>query len=350
KLNGHPKKRLPNNAHFSFKNVKGEPLIFLLDSKGVAASTGSACSSKKLEPSHVLLEIGLEEEDAQSSLRLTLGKENTKEDIDFAINTINESVEKLRTPVTISGMTEIVPINRYGPGLAELDDEIVVDEEVNLIINEKFSRSFSISPNSLKEFATGYLLGEGLISSVDNINRIEIEGLDIKVNIDLADFDIKDLVVGSDCFGGWRRKIEVINRVESEFSVSKKDLFKSFEQLKEKAKVWQNTGGAHVAGLVYNDKFISREDVSRHVAADKVIGAAALENIDFGKSFMVYSGRMPADMMIKLARVGIPIIASNAAPTSSGYAVAFKAGITMIGFLRGERFNVYSRLDRILFD
>jgi len=366
-LNGHPLKRLPGNAHFSFQNVRGEPLTFLMDAKGVDVSTGSACSTKKVEPSHVLRAMGLDGEAANGSLRVTLGKENTPEDIDLAIKNIRLAVEKLRTLVSVQGMTELVPIKRYNaslspeksfktfnqpltPGLTPGDDEIVVDEQVNLIINEKFRRSFSISPDALEEFTTGYLLGEGLVTSINGIKKIKINSLDINVEIDLTDFDIKDLVVGSDCFGGWRRKIETINRVESKFTLSPDNIFQAIDELRDEARVWQNTGGTHVAGLVYQDKFITREDVSRHVAADKVIGAAALAKVDFSQSFMVYSGRMPADMMIKLARVGIPIIASNAAPTSSGYSVAFKAGITMIGFLRGSRFNIYTNPWRILVD
>jgi len=363
-LNGHPIKRLPGNAHFSFKKMRGEPLTFLMDAKGVDVSTGSACSTKKVEPSHVLRAMGLDEEAANGSLRVTLGKENTPEDIDLAIKNIKLAVEKLRTPASVQGMTEIVPIERYNasfapeksfktfnppstPGLTPGDDEIVVDEQVNLIINEKFRRSFSISPDALEEFTRGYLLGEGLVTTINGIKKIKINSLDINVEIDLTDFDIKDLVVGSDCFGGWRRKIETINRVESEFTLSPDDIFQAIDELRDEARIWQNTGGTHVAGLVYQDKFITREDVSRHVAADKVIGAAALAKVDFSQSFMVYSGRMPADMMIKLARVGIPIIASNAAPTSSGYSVAFKAGITMIGFLRGSRFNIYTNPQRV---
>lgn len=96
-LNGHPTKRLPNNANFRFSSIEGESLILQLDTKGIAASTGSACSSKKLEPSHVLMAIGLEEVDAHGSLRISLGKENTEEDIDYTINAIGEVVERLRS-------------------------------------------------------------------------------------------------------------------------------------------------------------------------------------------------------------------------------------------------------------
>lgn len=95
-LNGHRTKRLPNNVNFRFTGIEGESLVLHLDSKGIAASTGSACSSKKLEPSHVLMAIGLKEVDAHGSLRLTLGKENTEEDVDHAIESIKEVVGTLR--------------------------------------------------------------------------------------------------------------------------------------------------------------------------------------------------------------------------------------------------------------
>lgn len=231
---------------------------------------------------------------------------------------------------------------------SEVIESVVNDEEIQLNINNSISRTFSISPNSLKEFTTGYLLGEGLIGSVDNITDINIEENRIQVEIDLVDFDIrKELVVGSDCFGGWRTKIEFVGKVESNFTITKEVLTEAFKRLKEEAKVWEETGGTHIAALVCGDKFLAIEDVSRHVAVDKVIGAGAINNYDFSESFIVYSGRMPADMLIKVARLGIPIIASNAAPTSSGVSVAEQARVTMIGFARGNRFNIYTHPHRI---
>ncbi len=96
-LNGHPSKRLPNNGHFRFTAIEGESLIMGLDAKGVAGSTGSACSSKKLEASHVLLAIGLNEVEAHGSLRLTLGRENTPEEVDYVVNALQEVVGNLRS-------------------------------------------------------------------------------------------------------------------------------------------------------------------------------------------------------------------------------------------------------------
>ncbi len=95
-LTGHPTRRLPNNASFYFKGIEGESLVLMLDAKGIATSTGSACSSKKLQASHVLLAIGIRPEDAHGSLRVTLGRENTEEEIDYFLEVLPEVVEELR--------------------------------------------------------------------------------------------------------------------------------------------------------------------------------------------------------------------------------------------------------------
>ncbi|MCD6215954.1 MAG: cysteine desulfurase NifS [Candidatus Aenigmarchaeota archaeon] len=95
-LNGHPDKRLPNNANFSFRFIEGESLVMYLDMQGICASTGSACSSKSLEPSHVLTAIGLKPEEAHGSLRLTTGRFTTKEDIDYVIEVLPNVVKNLR--------------------------------------------------------------------------------------------------------------------------------------------------------------------------------------------------------------------------------------------------------------
>ena len=97
RLNGHRTKRLPNNVNFSFQFVEGESMLIMLDMAGICASSGSACTSGSLDPSHVLLAIGLPHEIAHGSLRLTLGDDTTKEQIDYVIDKLKEIVEKLRS-------------------------------------------------------------------------------------------------------------------------------------------------------------------------------------------------------------------------------------------------------------
>jgi cysteine desulfurase len=95
-LNGHPIKRLPNNANFWFEGVEGESIVIQLDLMGIAASTGSACSTGKLEPSHVLLAIGLRPEQAHASLRLSLGRWTKEKDIDYVLKVLPRVIERLR--------------------------------------------------------------------------------------------------------------------------------------------------------------------------------------------------------------------------------------------------------------
>ncbi|MGB8452593.1 MAG: cysteine desulfurase NifS [Anaerocolumna sp.] len=97
RLNGHKSKRLPNNVNFSFQFIEGESLLIMLDMKNICASSGSACTSGSLDPSHVLLAIGLPHEIAHGSLRLTLCEDNTEEELDYVVDKIKEIVDKLRS-------------------------------------------------------------------------------------------------------------------------------------------------------------------------------------------------------------------------------------------------------------
>jgi cysteine desulfurase len=104
-LNGHPTKRLPNNANFWFSFIEGESLVIQLDLQGIAASTGSACSSMKLEPSYVLLAIGLKPQEAHGSLRISLGRWTTEKDIDYLLKVLPKIIKQLR---------EISPFKKHG--------------------------------------------------------------------------------------------------------------------------------------------------------------------------------------------------------------------------------------------
>ncbi|MFH1391264.1 MAG: cysteine desulfurase NifS [Candidatus Diapherotrites archaeon] len=107
KLNGDRKNRLANNVHFSFDYIEGESLVLMLDAKGIMGSTGSACSTNSLKPSHVLIAIGLKPEVSHGSLRLTLGKDNNEKEIEYAIKSIKETVEKLREMSPMGGLKNV---------------------------------------------------------------------------------------------------------------------------------------------------------------------------------------------------------------------------------------------------
>ncbi len=253
-----------------------------------------------------------------------------------------------------------------------IEEQTVDDEYTYLFIDYLPPRKFSTYPIDLEDFAVGYCLGEGLIKDYSDIESISIDGTNVLVSTTLSHDPEEDLEqdgiiqerkgncehacvcrlleyngVLSDNAGGIRSELKTIEKNSSDLTINASDIIEDMEYLKSHATVWSKTASVHVAQLVYNDKRIIREDVSRHVAVDKVIGAAAREGYDFSQCYITYSGRMPADMLIKVIRVGIPIIISNAAPAGSGIDVALAGNITMVGFVRGDRFTIYTAPERV---
>lgn len=253
-----------------------------------------------------------------------------------------------------------------------IKENSVDDEYTYLFIDYLPPRKFSTYPKDLEDFAIGYCLGEGLIKDYTDIESIKLDGTNVLVTTKLSHDPEEDLEqdgivqerkgncehacvcrlleyngVNSDNAGGIRSEMKTIEPNMSDLTIDATQIIKDIRHLTDEAKIWQKTGGVHVAQLKYEDKIIIREDVSRHVAVDKVIGAAARQGYDFTKSYISYSGRMPADMLIKVIRVGIPIIISNAAPASSGIDVATMGNITMVGFVRDNRFTIFTAPERI---
>lgn len=253
-----------------------------------------------------------------------------------------------------------------------IKENSVDDEYTYLFIDYLPPRKFSTYPKDLEDFAVGYCLGEGLIKDYSDINSIKLDGTNVLVSTYLnhdpeEDMEQDGIVqerkgncehacvcrlleyqgVNSDNAGGIRSELKTIELNNSDLKINATQIIKDIKHLTDEAKIWQKTAGVHVAQLKYEDKIIIREDVSRHVAVDKVIGAAAKEGYDFSKCYISYSGRMPADMLIKVIRVGIPIIISNASPASSGIDVARTGNITMIGFVRDNRFTIFTAPERV---
>ena len=253
-----------------------------------------------------------------------------------------------------------------------IEERTVDDEYTYLFIDFLPPRKFTTYPIDLEDFTIGYCLGEGLIKDYSDIESIKVEGTNVLVSTRLSHLPEEDLEqegivqdrkgncehacvcrlleyngVLSDNAGGIRSELKTIEKNTSDLTIDARDIIEDMEYLKDHALIWSKTASVHVAQLVYQDKRIIREDVSRHVAVDKVIGAAAREGYDFSQCYITYSGRMPADMLIKVIRVGIPIIISNAAPAGSGIDVALAGNITMIGFVRGDRFTIYTAPERV---
>lgn len=238
-----------------------------------------------------------------------------------------------------------IDIIRVNNGAGKIEDLVAIDAKMTLELNQEKIGVFYLSPMDLEDFTLGYLLDERYIKSKEDIERILYGKYIIKAFLK-SDKSVEKYELGN--YDGWIHREQPLPTVNSDLQVNRKKIFACFDLLVKKAEIWSQTGGTHVAALSSEDKFLVREDVSRHVAIDKVIGAGLKADLNFSNSFIVCSGRIPPDRVVKLANVGIPIMITKAAPTVQGIKIGEKTGITLIGFLREGRFNIYTHPQRIL--
>lgn len=245
----------------------------------------------------------------------------------------------------MSKMFEKTSIIKVNHDAQEVEDLVARDTKMELVVNGKKLGMFYLSPDDLEDFTLGYLLDERYIKSQNDVTEIKIELKSIKVILKGYENSENDDLA---CYDGWFHRDQPIPPVKAELQVKSDRILHAYDHLIEKADVWSKTGGTHVAALVDENHFIVREDVSRHVAVDKVIGAGLKKKLNFSKCFLVCSGRIPPDRVVKLANVGIPIMVTKAAPTVEGLRIGDEAGITLVGFLRNGRFNIYTHPYRII--
>lgn len=248
-------------------------------------------------------------------------------------------------------------------GFARKTTDYVAEETpLHLFVNTTFWATILCSPTHLKELAVGHLLSEGVLKSTAEIEEVTLKETEntcivkLKPSVNVEDrvrlSRLHTRVILSAC--GSESPYQYAGKtpqVESKLTVKAQVIFDSVNQLNFKAEGFRQTGGLHVAAIYKGDGTLVAlaEDVGRHNAVDKVIGVAALNKIDFGACFLALSGRMSGDVAFKAAKVGLPIVASIAAALSSGIAVAEAANLTLVGFVRGKRMNIYSRSERIFF-
>jgi FdhD protein len=246
-------------------------------------------------------------------------------------------------------------------GKAEKIVDCVAEEKpLHILINRVHYATITCSPSNLKELTIGHLLAEGLLKSVDEIEEISLRETSIchvklKKKVD-AEKRLKTLksfsrVIFSAC--GNRQPYQfsgMLRKVQSNISVKAETLLNCVNRLNSDAETFRKTGGVHVASICKNDGGLVAlaEDVGRHNAVDKVVGRAALMKVDLRGCFLVLSGRLSGDIVFKAAKVDIPIVASIAAALDSGIAIAKKTRLTLVGFVRGRRMNVYTFPERII--
>jgi len=244
-------------------------------------------------------------------------------------------------------------------------DHVAEERPLHIFLNRIHYATILCYPKSLRELTVGHLLSEGVLKSSTEIREISLEKRG-KCQVELkSGVDLQKRIKSSQSFGRlipttcgssdyWplAKLIDRIglNKLQLDFRVRTQVISESTKRLNNVAEVFRRTGGVHVAALCAADGSLitCAEDVGRHNAVDKVIGFHALRRGDFSQCFLASSGRLSGDIVLKAARMRIPVVSSLAAAIDSGVEVARQAGVTLIGFVRGQRMNIYTFPKRIV--
>ena len=263
-----------------------------------------------------------------------------------------------------------VPLVRIGAERSRDREEVAVEEPMEVRVNGAPFAGIMRTPGADRELAAGFLLAEDVIRSTDELFTIEEcedtteEGRGNTLNVTVGGDAIERLstrlgerrqvMMTSSCGLCGRRTIETLQArvatVDGNWSIGAADLCALPARLRDAQRVFETTGGLHAAGLFDRDGTLRHvaEDVGRHNAVDKIIGRHVLQDaLPLSNAIMVVSGRTSFELVQKALLAGIPFVAAVSAPSSLAIELAQASGITLCGFVRGDRFNVYAHDHRV---
>ena len=252
---------------------------------------------------------------------------------------------------------EIIIEKFYEDGIEVAEDYVIKEDKIEFFLNGKRFLSVMSIAQHQDAHLVGFLLSEAVINNFSDIESIIVseDGLKVEVIANVSDegysnlFKEKTLTSGC-CIGvtGNAEKVFDCAFINTDYKVKAKDILSNMKLFNNSSKLFDNTGCVHKAELVLEDGTIFiAEDIGRHNAIDKVIGLASMNKKDVKKSVLYATGRLSMEMVVKCVMHKIPIVVSKAAVTFQGIKSANEHGVTLVGFARGNKMNVYTHSGRI---
>jgi FdhD protein len=240
-----------------------------------------------------------------------------------------------------------------GSAIEEVEDLVAVERQITLSVNDKKVLSLYCTPTMIKEFVVGFLLNEGIIKGhfcADGISIHYNEDMSIHANVHAdGEASAEGMARTTGCVGGITFDRKEFRKASDNFFVSSETVKSLYKEFNQRSVLFKATGCMHSAAIADREKIvIVAEDIGRHNAVDKVIGHCIIENVGMEDKMMLVSGRLSSEIVSKCARWGIPVLVSRTSPTSYAVEIAEKANIALVGFVRGERYNVYTNGQRII--
>lgn len=239
----------------------------------------------------------------------------------------------------------------------EVEDVTIQESRLNVFLNGTKAISMMCIPKDQDAHAIGFLMSEDVISSVDDIESLEIsdEGLRVDITAKINENSLQNLykekTLTSGCGGGVTGTVAGNLEIpfnQTTFKIKPETIYTEVKEFYRDSELYNLTGCVHKAMLYLEDGMtVTAEDIGRHNAIDKAVGKCKLNKIDTTKAVLFVSGRLSSEMVTKAVMHRIPMVISRTAPTHLGVKTAHDHGITIIGFARGRKMNVYTHSGRI---
>lgn len=241
--------------------------------------------------------------------------------------------------------------------IGEVEDVVVREFPLTIVLNDRELVTMLCSPADQKYLAVGFLHSEGFIDSRDEIKSVNLnEGTGVvRVETEGGDEPAREALfsrlITSGCGRGasfYSATDSARQKVESTIQVEANNIMALSTEFQHMSDTFRSTGGVHSAALCDSDHIlVFCEDIGRHNAIDKIFGKCLIEDIPTADQLVLTSGRISSEILLKVARRTVPILVSRSAPTNLGVKMAEELGITLVGFARGRRINVYANSWRI---
>jgi FdhD protein len=234
-----------------------------------------------------------------------------------------------------------------GGRVQEVKGDVVREQPLTMYVNGERFLTLLCSPFQLEALVVGYLWMEKVIGGVEEIASLQVSEVDGRADITLSKPVTlpTERILTSGCGGGITFRIDhrLFPRLRSSLTVRPEQLALGMKQLFQAAEHYQKSRGIHGAGLHDGQRLlVVAEDVGRHNAVDKVKGRALLEGVETRDRILLSTGRISSEMLLKAARMGVPVVASRTSPTEMAVALAEQLNITVCGYVRPDTLNLYA--------
>jgi FdhD protein len=252
-----------------------------------------------------------------------------------------------------------IPVRKiHGSASVHEQDLLAVEEPLEIVVNGRNLAITMRTPGADRALAVGFLFTEGILREISQIRSLEESGNRVEIELDNAEFEPRQFYLTSSCGVCGKASIEALESIGCPYLNRSQPLLDAalIPQLpaavRSRQSVFDHTGGLHAAALFDSSgKLLDlKEDIGRHNAVDKIIGEAFLNrSAPLNRHLLMLSGRAGFELIQKALMGGIAIAAAVGAPSSLAVEAALRYGMTLIGFVRGDRFNVYSGENRLIF-